>query len=99
MAAPLHLVCGVSIDPSEFNDITGRILAGAIEVHRGLGPGLLESIYAPCLQFELSARQLRYTAQRSVPIVYKGLAIDSCYRVDLIVEDVVVVELKSAAGL
>ena len=78
----------MQIDPSDFNDITGRILAGAIEVHRTLGPGLLESIYAPCLQYELAARGLRHVTQRSIPIVYKGMALEGCYRVDLIVEEV-----------
>ena len=84
---------------AEFNDITRLILAGAIEVHRTLGPGLLESIYAPCLQFELAARKLRFVTQRAIPIVYKGMTLDAGYRVDLIVEDLVVVELKSAATL
>ena len=87
------------VDPSAFNDITSRILAGAIEVHRALGPGLLESIYTPCLQYELTARKLRFAAQRAVPIVYKGMAMGASYRIDLVVEDVVVVELKSASAL
>ena len=87
------------IDPSAFNDITHAILAGAIEVHRTLGPGLLESIYTPCLHFELGARNLRFIAQRTIPITYKGIALDCCYHVDLIVEDIVVVELKSVAAL
>ena len=87
------------VEPSEFNDVTGRILAAAIEVHRILGPGLLESIYTPCLQFEMSERTLRFVAQRSVPIVYKGVPMDAGYRIDLIVENVVVVEVKSAAAL
>lgn len=87
------------IDPSEFNDITGRVLSAAIEVHRTLGPGLLESIYMPCLQYELTARQLRFIAQRAVPIVYKEMPTDAGYRIDLIVEDVVVVEVKAAATL
>jgi GxxExxY protein len=98
--ASLLLFCStMPIDPSAFNDVTGRILAGAIEVHRTLGAGLLESIYTPCLHYELSARKLRFVAQRSVPIVYKGITFEGCYRVDLIVEDLVVVELKSAAAL
>ena len=84
---------------AEFNDVTGRILAGAIEVHRTLGPGLLESIYTPCLQFELTARNLRFVTQRSIPIVYKGLSLQASYRVDLIVEDLVVIEVKSVAAL
>jgi GxxExxY protein len=82
------------IDAS-FNAITHHIIAAAIEVHRILGPGLLESTYMPCLLFELSARNLRSVVQRSVPIVYKGMALDSTYRVDLIVEDQVVVEIKA----
>jgi GxxExxY protein len=90
----------VHVDPSEFNEVTGKILGAAIEVHRTLGAGLLESIYASCLQFELTARNLRYIAQRVVPIVYKGMeVVEACYRVDLIVEDLVVVEVKSIAAL
>ena len=89
----------MTVDPSEFNDITRRILAGAIEVHRTLGPGLLESIYTPCLHAELTARQLRFVTQRAIPIVYKGMPLESSYRVDLIVEDLVVVELKATTAL
>jgi GxxExxY protein len=81
-----------------FNAITGQIIGAAIEVHRVVGPGLLESTYMPCLQFELTARDLRYVVQRAVPIVYKGIALNSSYRVDLIVEDVVV-ETKSVDRL
>jgi GxxExxY protein len=82
-----------------FNAVTGEILSAAIEVHRIVGPGLLESTYAPCLQFELSARKLRFATQRAIPIVYKGMQLDTSYRVDLIVEDLVVVETKSVATL
>ncbi len=78
-----------------FNSITHEILGAAIEAHRHLGPGLLESTYMPCFQFELGARHLRFITQRVIPIVYKGRRLDSSYRVDLIVEDVVVVEVKS----
>jgi GxxExxY protein len=82
-----------------FHAVTAKILSAAIEVHRTLGPGLLESTYAPCLHFELSARKLRFVAQRAIPIVYKGIQLDTSYRVDLIVEDLVVVETKSVATL
>ena len=82
-----------------FNDITSQVLGAAIEVHRTLGPGLLESTYMPCLQFELATRKLRFVTQRSVPIVYKGMRLDAGYRIDLIVEDIVVVELKTVAAL
>jgi GxxExxY protein len=75
-----------------FNETTNAILGAAIEVHRILGPGLLESTYAPCLQFELHARKLRFVTQRTIPIMYKEMPLQEKYRVDLIVEDVVVVE-------
>lgn len=81
------------------NSITHEILAAAIEAHRHLGPGLLESTYMSCLQFELAARRLRFITQRVIPIVYKGMRLDSSYRVDLLVEDTVVVEVKSVAAL
>lgn len=83
---------------AEFNSITHQILSAAIEVHRNLGPGLLESAYMRCLLYELHARNLRYVSQRGIPLVYKGIHLDETYRVDLIVEDVVVVEVKSVAA-
>jgi GxxExxY protein len=82
------------IEP-RFNELTGRIIGAAIEVHRVLGPGLLESSYVPCLHHELAQAGLRFEAQRIVPVVYKGVTLSSSYRVDLIVEDLVVVEVKS----
>jgi GxxExxY protein len=78
-----------------FNRITHEILSAAIEVHRTVGPGLLESVYTPCLQYELALRKLRFVAERSVAIVYKDITLDTRYRIDLIVEDTVVVEVKS----
>ena len=81
-----------------FNAVTREILGAGIEVHRVLGPGLLESTYMPCLQYELAERKLRFVSQRIVPITYKGRSMDTTYRVDLIVEDLVVVEVKSVAG-
>jgi GxxExxY protein len=87
------------LDPSALNDTTRRILGSAIEVHRTLGPGLLESIYLQCLQIELASQKLRFVAQRPIPIVYKGAVLDASYRIDLIVEDRVVVEVKSVLTL
>lgn len=84
---------------AEFNAITYQILSAAIEVHRTLGPGLLESTYTHCLLYELRARNLRYVTQRAIPLVYKSIHLDATYRVDLIVENVVVVEVKSVATL
>lgn len=90
---------GYVLVDAPFNAITSQIISAAIEVHRVLGPGLLESTYMPCLQFELAARRLRFVAERSVPIVYKGMTLASSYRVDLIVDELVVVEVKSVDRL
>ena len=87
------------VDPSIINPLTRRILAGAIEVHRTLGPGLLESTYLECLEYEFGRFNLRFERQRTVPIVYKGIALSASYRIDLIVEDRVVVEAKSVKAL
>ena len=87
------------IDPSAFNPVTHSVLGAAIEVHRALGPGLLESVYLQCLQWELGARKQRFVSQHSIPLTYKGAALGVCYRIDLIVEDVVVVEVKAVAVL
>jgi GxxExxY protein len=77
-----------------FHNQTRDIIAAAIEVHRVLGPGLLESAYSKCLQHELSAQQLVFVAQRRVPLVYKGVSLECDYRLDLLVEGVVV-EVKA----
>jgi GxxExxY protein len=84
---------------ASFNDTTSAILASAIEVHRNLGPGLLESTYSECLQFELADRKIRYVTQHRLPLVYKGRPLDTSYRVDLIVENHVVVEVKAVAAI
>ena len=78
-----------------FNELTRNIIGAAIEVHRELGPGLLESTYLRCLQFEMSARRIQFETQRSIPIVYKGNSLGDAYRIGLIVESLIVVELKS----
>jgi GxxExxY protein len=85
------------IDPKAFEHITRPIIESAIEVHRQLGAGLLESAYSPCLHYELTARKLRFQAQRTIPLVYKGIALDTAYRLDLVVEDTIVVEVTSVA--
>lgn len=82
-----------------FNRITSEIIGSGIEVHRTLGPGLLESTYLPCLLLELRARKLGFVTQRAIPIVYKSTHVNAGYRIDLIVEDLVVVEIKSVAAL
>ena len=78
--------------------LTDRIIGSAIEVHRHLGPGLLESIYEECLCYELSQAGLRFERQVHLPINYKGITLESAYKVDLVIEDLVVVEIKATEG-
>ena len=87
------------IDPSAYNELTSSIIGAAIDVHRTLGPGLMESVYTPCLIYELTVRKLRFVTQRTLPIVYKSLTLEACYRLDLIVEDKIIVEVKAVAAL
>ena len=79
----------------ELNDITGEIIGAAIEVHKILGPGLLESAYEECLSYELVQRGLKIERQKPVPIVYKDIKLECGYRMDLLVENQVIVELKA----
>ena len=83
----------------EINRITEKIIGAAIEVHRELGPGLLESAYETCLSFELAERGLGVDRQKPLPIVYKGIRLDAGYRLDLLVEENVVVEIKAVEEL
>ncbi len=79
--------------------LTGRIIGAAIEVHRRLGPGLLESTYETCLSYELNLSGLMIKRQIPIPIFYRDAKLDSGYRIDMIVEDEVIVEIKSVANL
>jgi GxxExxY protein len=76
------------------NQITGKIISGAMQVHSLLGPGLLESAYQACLQHELAKRGLNVAGQVGLPVVYDGEKIELGYRIDLIVENIVIVEVK-----
>jgi len=77
------------------NQLTSEIIGSAIEVHRNLGPGLLESTYEECLVFELQERDLIVKRQHEIPILYKGNQLEQNYRIDLLVNNQVIVELKS----
>src|SRR5260221_14710883 len=77
------------------NDFSHTVIGLAIEVHRELGPGLLESAYEECLAYELRQSSIRFVRQEPVPVTYKGLHLDCGYRLDLLIEDRLVVELKS----
>ena len=79
----------------ELNEITKAIIGCAIEVHRNLGPGLLESAYEECLIFELMKKGLEIEKQKPVPVVYKDIKLDYGYRIDVLVENSVIIELKA----
>lgn len=75
--------------------LTKKIIGAAIEVHKALGPGLLESAYQKCLFFELKSQGLEVKQEISLPIIYKDIKLDHGYRIDLLVEDEVVIEIKT----
>jgi GxxExxY protein len=81
----------------EINDITSQVIKAAIEVHRCLGPGLFESVYLACLVEELRRSGRSLETQRPVPVSYKDVTIDCSFRVDLVVDGKVIVEVKSLA--
>ena len=84
---------------TQLNKFTEKIIGGAIEVHRLLGPGLLESAYQECFYFELLQRGLLVRREVDLPIVYKEIKLDHGYRIDLLVEENIVVELKTEEHL
>jgi len=81
------------------NEITEQIIGAAIEVHQVLGPGLLESAYEECLCHELKVRGLSFERQRPLPVEYKGIELECSYRLDLLVENVIVVEIKAVSAI
>ena len=83
----------------KLNQITSTIIAAAINVHRALGPGLLESAYLACLSYELKATGLGVEVQKPLSLIYRGVQIDCVYRADLIVDGVVLVEVKAMEDL
>lgn len=89
-----HRVVRVDHDP-----LTGAVIGAAIEVHNGLGPGLLESAYQAALEAELCFRNVAFRSQVSLPVSYRGRELECGYRLDLIVDDRVVVEIKAVSAL
>jgi GxxExxY protein len=81
------------------NDITNKIIGAAISVHKELGPGLLESAYEACLAFELVEKKMKIERQKSLPVTYRGIQLDCGYRIDLMVENKVIVEIKAVEKL
>lgn len=98
----MHFLTTESTEHTEketLDPLTGKIIGAALEVHRTLGPGLLESAYEACLIYELRLRKLSVESQKSMPVFYKDVMLDCGYRVDLIVETQVIVEIKSVNSL
>jgi GxxExxY protein len=83
----------------ELDRLTDSIIGAAISVHRELGPGLLESAYEACLAYELKQRNLQVDSQKPLPIIYRGVSLDCGYRLDLLIEDKVILELKTVERL
>jgi GxxExxY protein len=87
------------LENQERDPLTAAIIGGALEVHKALGPGLLESVYEECLAIELMNRGLVVARQVPVPLQYKGRNLDVAYRMDLLVNDLVIVEVKAISEL
>ena len=87
------------MNPKPINDLSHELIGAAIEVHRELGPGLLESAYEGAYSHELTLRQIPHVRQKVMPISYKGVIIDAGYRIDILAEERVVVELKAVEKL
>lgn len=83
----------------DINEVTGEIIGAAIEVHKTLGPGLLETIYEECLCIEFGKRSMPFERQKEINIEYKGVKLESKYRIDLVVSKMIVLELKTVDEL
>lgn len=85
----------MNITKSQITDLTYEVIGAAITVHKEIGPGLLESVYHECLKSELEERRINYCSELIVPVFYKGKDLDAKLRCDLLIEETLVVELKS----
>jgi GxxExxY protein len=85
--------------PAHLNRLSGEVISAALKVHRELGPGLLESVYESCLVYELSEANISIKTQLTLPIAYKNMTIENGLRLDVLVEDELIVELKSVETL
>ena len=83
------------MDVTDVDLLSQRVIGCAIEVHRQTGPGLLESTYEQCLSYELRGQNIRHALQKEMPISYKGIALKCGYRVDVLIEDCLLIELKA----
>ena len=88
-----------NLSTEQLNQLTGQVIDAAMTVHRELGPGLLESAYEACLVCELNERGIKAVGQVGLPITYKSMQLEVGYRVDVIVEDAVILELKAVSAI
>jgi GxxExxY protein len=94
-SAPLCVLCGETRHPMNINEVSGSVVDAAIKVHTALGPGLLESTYEACLVYELRKRGRKVFSQVELPVVYEDVRLDVGYRIDVLVDDCIIVELKA----
>jgi GxxExxY protein len=87
------------MDLNTLNELSERVIGAAIEVHRNLGPGLLESVYRQCLAYELRKQNIKFTMESPIPVRYKEINIDCAFRADLIVGSSIILEIKSTEKL
>lgn len=92
-------LCDPKVFKMEINEITHEILDSAYKVHTALGPGLLESSYKTCLVYELRKKGLRVEVEKPLPLIYEEVLMECGYRIDILVEDAVVIELKNVEAL
>jgi len=83
----------------KFDDLSNKVIGLALDVHRELGPGLLESTYQQCLAYELSKENIKFEIEKEIPVKYKDVKLDCGYRIDLLVENKLILELKSVEKL
>lgn len=83
------------MNTEEYNELSNKIIKACIEVHKNLGPGLLESVYEICLAKEFDKSEIKYQRQLYLPIIYKGEQLDANFRIDFLVEDKIIIELKA----
>ena len=83
----------------DINQLTGKVIGAAIEVHKTLGPGLLESVYEECLCHELTLQKIAFERQKELPVEYKGLKLSLGYRIDILVKEQLILELKACDAI
>ena len=86
-------------DTKQFDELSNKVIKCAIEVHKILGPGLLENTYKQCLAHELKLNNIKFEVEKELPIIYKKIKLELGYRIDLIIEDKIIIELKSIENL